>query len=399
MTCLNTRAIHAGRHADPAGAVVEPIVQSSTFRQTAVGQPQGYTYSRTANPTRAAFERRLGALEDAPPAVAFASGLAAISSLFLALLERGDHVVVSDVVYGGTVRLLRDVLQEFGVSATYVDTADPENIRAAITSRTKLVFLETPGNPTLRLADIPAIAAITRTHEIALIVDNTVLTAALQAPLDLGAAVSLYSTTKFVEGHNATIGGAIVSRDAALLERIRFVQNAVGAPLAPFESWLTARGLTTLPLRVRAHSEHAVAVARWLEPHPAVERVHYPGLASFPQHDLAARQHLDHGGLLAFELRGGTDPAIRLLNTVRLCTLAENLGAVETLITHPASMTHGDVDPEHRAAVGITDGLIRLSVGLENPDDIITDLEQALKRIESATPVAVAANGGIGGGA
>jgi len=379
-TDIATRAIHAGLDPDPAtGALLTPIHQTTTYRQDAVGVDRGYTYSRAGNPTVAALEKRLGALEDAPPAVCFASGMAAETALCLALLESGDHIIVSDVVYGGTVRLLRQILGRFGIETSFVDASTPNNARSAIRAETRLVFIETPANPTLKLTDIAAVADVCREAGVPLAVDNTFLTAILQQPLELGADISLYSTTKFIEGHNATIGGAIVSRDEALLEKLRFVRKTIGAIQSPLDAWLTVRGIGTLPWRIRQHSEHALRVAQWLEARPRVTVVNYPGLPSFPQHDLALRQQDASGGVLSFEIEGGVEAGIRFMNAVRLCALAENLGAVETLITHPASMTHGDVPREQRAAAGITDGLIRLSVGLESPDDIIADLAQALE--------------------
>ncbi|HEV8269552.1 MAG TPA: aminotransferase class I/II-fold pyridoxal phosphate-dependent enzyme, partial [Thermoanaerobaculia bacterium] len=279
-----TRAIHGGLFPDPStGAILTPIYQSTTFVQEAVGKDKGFTYTRSGNPTVSALERNLGELEHALPAVSFATGLAAISALFLTLLESGDHVVVSDVVYGGTVRLLRRVLERFGVRSSLADTSSPESLAAAITGRTKIVLVETPANPTLKLTDIAEAARVAHAAGALLAVDNTVLTPALQEPLELGADVSVYSTTKFIEGHNATVGGALVTRDADLRERLRFVQNAVGFPQSPFEAWLTLRGIKTLPLRMERHSEHALAVARFLEAHPRVTRVHYPFLDSCPR--------------------------------------------------------------------------------------------------------------------
>lgn len=375
----STRAVHAGQGPDPStGAILTPIFQTTTYVQQAVGVHKGHTYSRASNPTVSVLEACLGELEEAPPSVCFSTGLAAETALFLALLRSGDHVVVSEVCYGGTVRLLREVLSGLGVLSSFVDTRSPAAVAAALTPRTRLVFVETPANPTLALADIAALAAVTRRAGIPLAVDNTFLTPVLQRPLDLGADISVYSTTKHIEGHNSTVGGALTSRDGALLERLRFVRKSVGSIQSPFESWLTLRGIKTLPLRLRQHSAHAQEVAGWLESHPRVTRVLYPGLPSFPQHELAVRQQRGHGGVLAFEVDGGLAAGTALMNAVRLCALAESLGAVETLITHPASMTHGDVPREQRERAGVTDGLVRLSVGLEDPGDIIADLEQAI---------------------
>jgi len=360
-----TTAVHGGLTPDSAtGAVLTPIYQSTTYHQQAVGVHKGFTYSRAANPTVSALEAALGALEDTPPAVCFATGMAAISSLFLAILQSGDHVVVSDVVYGGTVRLFQQILANFRVEASFVDTSDPNAVARAIRPNTQLVFIETPANPTLKLTDITAIVKVAHHAGIKVAVDNTFLTPVLQRPLDLGANITLLSTTKYIEGHNSTVGGSIATRDEVLLERLRLVRKTLGCIQSPQESWLTLRGLKTLPLRLQQHSTNAQKVAEWLEQHPKVARVHFPGLASFPQLALAQTQQALPGRMLAF------------------CLLAENLGAVETLITHPVSMTHADVPRETRERTGISDGLVRLSVGLENPADIISDLETALAAIE-----------------
>jgi cystathionine beta-lyase/cystathionine gamma-synthase len=384
---FSTTAVRGGLRPDPTtGAVLTPIYQSTTYHQEAVGVHKGFTYSRAANPTVSALESALGALEDTPPAVCFSSGMAAISALFFATLKAGDHVVVSDVVYGGTVRLFQQILTNFGVEASFVDTADPQAVAQAIQPNTRLVFIETPANPTLKLTDIAAIANVAHAAGVRLAVDNTFLTPALQRPLDLGADISLLSTTKYIEGHNSTVGGSIATRDQALIECLRVVRKTLGCIQSPQESWLTLRGLKTLPLRLQQHSTNAQKVAEWLEQHAKVARVHFPGLATFPQFSLAGKQQALPGGILSFELKGGANAGIQLMNTVRLCLLAENLGAVETLITHPVSMTHGDVPREIRERTGVTDGLVRLSVGLENPADIIADLESALTAIEITEP-------------
>ena len=384
---FSTTAVRGGLKPDPAtGAVLTPIYQSTTYHQEAVGVHKGFTYSRAANPTVSALEAALGALEDTPPAVCFATGMAAISALFLAILKSGDHVVVSDVVYGGTVRLFQQILTNFGVEVSFVDTSDSNVVANAIQPNTRLVFIETPANPTLKLTDIAAIAQVAHAADVKLAVDNTFLTPVLQRPLDLGADISLLSTTKYIEGHNSTVGGSIATRDEILIERLRVVRKTLGCIQSPQESWLTLRGLKTLPLRLQQHSINAQKVAEWLEQHPKVAHVHFPGLASFPQFALAEKQQALPGGMLSFELKGGADAGIQLMNTVRLCLLAENLGAVETLITHPVSMTHADVPRDIRERTGITDGLVRLSVGLENPADIIADLENALAAIEVTEP-------------
>ena len=384
LDLFSTSVIHAGLSADPAtGALLTPIYQSTTYLQEAVGVHKGFTYSRADNPTVAALERALGALEGTPPAVCFATGMAAISALFLSILKSGDHAVISDVVYGGTVRLFQQILNGVGITASFVDTSRPGEVEHAITPQTKIVFIETPANPTLKLTDIAAIARVTKRAGVRLAVDNTFLTPVLQRPLELGADISVLSTTKYIEGHNATVGGSIATNDQALIDRVRLVRKTLGCIQSPLESWITLRGLKTLPVRMQRHSENALTVARWLEQHPSVERVYYPGLESFPQKELADRQQSLPGGMLSFEVRGGTEAGIAVMNSVKLCSLAENLGAVETLITHPASMTHADVPPETRAAIGISDGLVRLSVGLENPRDVIADLDQAFRAAAS----------------
>jgi cystathionine beta-lyase/cystathionine gamma-synthase len=374
-----TRAIHAGLQADPAtGAILTPIYQATTFVQEAIGRDKGYTYSRSGNPTVAALERNLGALEGALPAVCFATGMAALTALCLALLQAGDRVVVSDVVYGGTVRLLRRVLGPFGVRAELVDTSCSASLAAALAAETRLVLIESPANPTLKLTDIAAAAQLAHAAGALLAVDGTLLTPALQQPFALGADLVVHSTTKYLEGHNATLGGAVLARDQELVEKLRFVQNATGSIQSPYEAWLTLRGIKTLALRMERHSDNALTVARFLEADPRVTRVAYPWLDSFPQAALARRQQRAGGGMIAFEVTGGAAAGERVMNAVRLCALAENLGAAESLITHPASMTHAAIPEAERRVVGIADGLIRLSVGLEDPDDIVADLERAL---------------------
>lgn len=378
--CIETLALHAGTQPDPTtGAILTPIYQTTTYRQEAVGVDKGFTYSRAGNPTVAALERRLAALEGAEFATCFSSGLSATTALFLTLLKAGDRVVASEVCYGGTVRLLQQIFSSFGVQADFIDTSNEEAFKEALREPAKLVFIETPANPTLRLTDISLAAKLAHDADAVLIVDNTLLTPALQKPLDLGADVSLHSTTKFIDGHNATIGGALITRNKELHERFDLIRKSTGTIQAPFDAWLTLQGVKTLPLRIRQHSENALKVARFLEDHPRVTTLYYPGLESFPQHELATLQQASGGALIAFEVEGGTEAGIKLMNSVRLCSLAENLGSAETLITHPASMTHAAVRPEQREAAGITDGLVRLSVGLENPEDLIADLDQALQ--------------------
>jgi cystathionine beta-lyase/cystathionine gamma-synthase len=377
---LATLALHAGTSPDPAtGALLTPIYQSTTYVMEAVGSHKGFTYSRTANPTVSALERRLAALEGARHASCYGTGLGATAALALALLKAGDRALLSDVVYGGTVRLFQQVLSKFGVESEFIDAADPAAWGAALGRPARLVFIETPANPTLKLTDIEVVARLAHDAGAIVVVDNTLLTPALQRPLELGADIVLHSTTKFIEGHNATLGGALITNDADLHEKLTFLRNAIGAIQSPLNAWLTLQGVKTLPLRMERHSENALKVARFLEGHPKVTKIYYPGLESFPQHALALRQQRSGGALMAFEVEGGADAGVRVMNAVRLCALAENLGAAETLVTHPASMTHLAVPVEQRLATGITDGLIRISVGLENPDDLIADLRQALE--------------------
>jgi cystathionine beta-lyase/cystathionine gamma-synthase len=374
----STVAIHGGRSLDShASSILFPLYQTSTFVHDAVGVDKGFSYSRVSNPTVDALEKAIGALEQTPPAICFRTGMAAITTLLLSVLKAGDHAVISDVVYGGTMRLFREVLGNLGITASFVDTSDAANVEAAITPATRIVLIETPGNPTLKLTDIEAISRITKQHSVLLAVDNTFLTPILQRPLDLGADISILSTTKYIDGHNATVGGSIATRDEKLLERIRMIRKTLGTTQAPFEAWLTLQGIKTLPVRLRLHCEGASLIARWLEKHPAVEYVYYPGLDSFPQKALAEKQQRAPGAIISFELKAGKEAAIRALNNVKLCSRAESLGGLETLITHPSSTTHADVDPELRCRLGISDSLIRLSVGLEAPEDIIADLEQA----------------------
>ena len=376
---FETLALHAGTTADPVtGAMLTPIYQTTTYRQEAVGKDKGFKYSRSGNPTVSALERRLAAIEGAEFATCYSTGLAATTALFLALLKSGDRVVSSQAVYGGTVRLLRQTLAPFCVQAAFVDTSNADAFAKALQKPTRLVFIETPANPTLKLTDVDLASRLAKKAGALLVVDNTLLTPALQRPFDLGADIVLHSTTKFIEGHNATVGGALITRDASLHDQFLFTRNTIGTIQSPFAAWLTLQGVKTLPLRMARHCENAGRIARFLESHPRITRLVYPGLESFPQFELARRQQSAGGALIAFEVEGGVEAGVHLMNSVRLCALAENLGAAETIITHPVSMTHGAVPPEQRAAAGITDGLVRLSVGLENPDDIIADLEQAL---------------------
>jgi cystathionine gamma-lyase len=375
---LDTLAIHAGQTPDPVtGAVMPPIVLSSTFAQDGPGKHKGFEYARSDNPTRRTLEHCLAALEGAAYGLAFASGCGAMSTL-LSTLRPGDHVVACDDVYGGTFRLLDKVFQPFGIQTTWVDLSDMSRLPAAMRPETKLVWLETPTNPMLKLLDIRAAARITRTHGAKLVVDNTFATPMLQQPIALGADVVVHSTTKYLNGHSDVVGGAILSSDEELVTRIRFLQNAMGAVPSPFDCFLVLRGVKTLPVRMERHCKNALALASWLEAQPQVERVYYPGLASHPQHALASTQMRGYGGMISFALKGGMAAARRLLESVRIFVCAESLGGVESLIEHPALMTHGSIPRETREALGISDGLIRISVGLEAESDLRADLAQAL---------------------
>ncbi len=379
-----TRAIHAGQIPDPTtGAVTIPIYQTTTYAQEAVGVHKGYTYSRTGNPTVSALEENLNELEGGAGCACFSSGMAAITAVF-STLSLGDHVLISEVVYGGTPRLCNNILSRFGIKSTYVDTSNIEATRNAITENTRLIFVETPANPTLKLSDIKALSEIKGNAK--LVVDNTFLTPAIQRPIELGADIVIHSTTKYIEGHNSTIGGAVVSNSKKDNEDVKFIQNATGSILTPFNAWLTIRGLKTLELRMRKHSENAQIVAEYLEDHPKVSKVLYPGLASFSQAFLAKKQNNSkngYGGMLAFELKGGVEAGLKFAKSLSFLTLAENLGAIETMVTHPATMTHAAMGKEAREKAGITDGLIRVSVGLEDPQDIVEDLDRAIKSATS----------------
>jgi cystathionine beta-lyase/cystathionine gamma-synthase len=370
-----TRAIHAGQEPDPGtGAVAVPIYQTSTFAQEAVGVHKGYEYARSGNPTRAALETALAALDGGRHGLAFASGLAAETTVSL-LLSAGDHVICGDDVYGGTYRLFDKIFKRLGLTFDYVDTSDTARVAAAIRPATKLIWLETPTNPLLKLADITAIGELARPRGIITVVDNTFATPYFQRPLELGADISLYSTTKYLGGHSDVVGGALALNDDGLHERLKFLQNAAGGVPGPFDSWLVLRGLKTLALRMRAHEANALAIARFLSEHPAVERVVYPGLPSHPQHELARRQMSGFGGMISLVLKGGEAAGREMVRRTRLFTLAESLGGVESLIELPAAMTHASVAGSPLEVPG---GLVRLSVGIEEQDDLIADLEAAL---------------------
>jgi cystathionine gamma-synthase len=370
-----TRAIHAGQEPDPGtGAVTVPIYQTSTFAQDAVGVHKGYEYARSGNPTRTALETALAALDGGQHGLAFASGLAAETTVAL-LLSAGDHVICGDVVYGGTYRLFDKIFRRLGMCFDYVDTSDAERVAAAMRPQTKLIWLETPTNPLLKLADIAAIADLARSRGIITVVDNTFATPYFQRPLELGADISLYSTTKYLGGHSDVVGGAAVLNDSELYERLKFLQNAAGGVPGPFDSWLVLRGLKTLAVRMRAHEANALAVARFLAEQPSVDRVIYPGLATHPQHKLAQRQMSGFGGMISIVLKGGEAAGRAMVQRTKLFTLAESLGGVESLIELPAAMTHASVAG---SPLEVPAGLVRLSVGIEDEADLIADLAAAL---------------------
>lgn len=372
-----TICIHAGQQPDEAtGAIITPIYQTSTYVQEEVGKHKGYEYGRTQNPTRAALEANIAAIEGGKAGYAFASGMAAINAI-TTMLQSGDHVVVTDNTYGGTFRLFDKVLTKFQLAFSYVDTSRLEEIERAITPKTRMIFVETPTNPVLRLTDLAGVAEISRKHKLTLVVDNTFASPVLQRPIEFGADLVVHSTTKYLNGHSDSVGGVVVAVRDEHIEWLKFIQNAAGGILSPFDSWLVLRGTKTLALRMKQHNENGQRLADYLEAHPKVARTIYPGLASHPQHDLAQRQMRGFGGMLTFELESEA-AARRMLGRVRLMSLAESLGGVETLISHPASMTHASVPAERRAAIGLTDAMVRISAGVEDAEDLIEDLEQAL---------------------
>jgi cystathionine beta-lyase/cystathionine gamma-synthase len=378
---FSTVCIHAGQVPDPStGAIIVPIYQTSTYVQDALGQHKGYEYARTQNPTRAALEANIAAIEKGVAAFAFASGMAAEGAV-MTLLQSGDHVVVTDNTYGGTYRLFERVLRKYQLDFSYVDTSDITQIEAAIRPATKMLFLETPTNPVLRLTDLEAACDAAHARGVFVVVDNTFASPYVQRPIEFGADIVVHSTTKFLNGHSDSIGGIVVAVRADHIEWLRFVQNAEGAILGPMDSWLVLRGTKTLPVRMERHNANAQALAEFLAAHPKVKKIHYPGLTTHPQHALAKRQMRGFGGLISIAL-GSLENARTVLNSVRLMALAESLGGVETLISHPATMTHGSVPAERRQEIGITDDLVRISVGIEDVEDLIADISQALERVQ-----------------
>jgi cystathionine beta-lyase/cystathionine gamma-synthase len=377
---FSTTAIHAGNEPDSAtGAVTVPIYQTSTYAQEGLGKHKGFEYARTQNPTRLAVERNIAALEGARFGYAFASGMAAIDAT-LRLVKAGEHVVVSDNTYGGTFRLFSRVLAGYGIEFSYVDTTDVLNVEAAIKENTKMVFVETPTNPVMMVTDLKAVSDVAHASGARVVCDNTFMSPYLQRPIEFGVDIVVHSTTKYLNGHSDSVGGVVVLNDEKDAEWLAFIQNSAGAILSPFDSWLVLRGTKTLAVRMEQHDATGRRVAAFLEEHPKVQKLYYPGSLSHRQHDLAKRQQKGFGGMVAFDT-GSLENARTVLESVRLCTLAESLGGVETLISHPATMTHASVLPETRARLGITDGLVRISVGIADAEDILADLDQALEKI------------------
>ena len=376
---FETKAIHTGQGPDPAtGATITPIYQTSTFTHEALGKHKGYEYTRTGNPTRTALESCLAALENGKHGLCYASGLAATANV-LCLLKAGDEVLAGDNLYGGTVRLFDKVFSNFNLKFIYVDGRDPKNFEKKVTEKTKLIWIETPTNPLLRLIDINAVSKIARKNKILLAVDNTFLSPYFQKPLEHGADIVHHSTTKYLGGHSDVVGGAVIINNDELYQKLKFYQNAVGAIPSPFDSWLVLRGVKTLAIRMKKHEENAMKIAEFLAQHKKVKSVNYPGLKSHPQYELAKKQMSGFGGMISFEVHGGKNAAKKLIESTKIFSLAESLGGVESLIGYPLTMTHAGIPDEHKKALGITESLIRISVGIEDVGDLIEDLRQALQ--------------------
>jgi cystathionine beta-lyase/cystathionine gamma-synthase len=381
---FSTKQIHAGVTPDPlTGSILTPIYQTTTYVQPSVDgyMSKGFTYSRSGNPTVRALELKLTELEDGVDCSCFGTGMAAVQGVMLAFLNAGDHAIISDVAYGGTYRLCTKVLSRFGVEFTFVDGSNLDDVAAAVRDNTKLFLTETPANPTMKCSDIAGISEIAKKAGAVHAVDNTFLTSYYQRPLELGADMSIYSTTKYMDGHNATVGGAVVSATEEHAEAVRFIQNSTGSIMSPQVAWLTSQGCKTMALRLDAQSANAMAIAEHLEAHPKVEQVCYPGLRSFAQHELASKQASGYGAMLWFEVKGGLAAGKKLMDNIEVFSLAENLGSVESLITHPVTMTHADVEEAERKRVGIIDGLVRVSVGLEDVEDLLEALDKALDQV------------------
>ncbi len=378
---FDTKVVRSGISPDPStGAIVPPIYQSATYVLEEVGKDKGYDYTRASNPTREMLENNLAALDGGKYGIYYSSGMAAVDSV-MKLLKSGDHIICSDDVYGGVSRLYNNLLVNYDLTFTYVNSSNPQEVEDAIQDNTKLIWIETPTNPLLKITDLDAVGKIAKKHGILYGVDSTFSTPALLRPLEFGADITMHSTTKYLSGHNQIIGGILITNDDELSEKFKFIQKTVGAVPSPFDCWLTLLGIKTLSLRVTRHCENAQAIAEFLEAHSKVERVTYPGLPSHPQYDIAKDQMDGFSGMISMELKGGIPAGISLMNGLELCSLAESLGAVETMITHPATMTHADVPKDERLARGLTDGLVRLSVGIEDKEDIIADLNQAFDKI------------------
>ncbi|MCB9637976.1 MAG: PLP-dependent transferase [Myxococcales bacterium] len=378
---FETKVVRATIEPDPTtGAIVPPIYQTATYVLPEVGKSRGYDYTRSSNPTRAQLESMLAVLEGTKHAVAYASGMSAVDAI-MKMFRPGDHIVSSDDVYGGVSRLFNRILSNYGIEFTYVDSSDVNNVAEAIRPNTKMIWLETPTNPLLKVTDIEAVAKIAKDHGILCGVDSTFATPALLRPAEYGVDIIMHSTTKYISGHNQIIGGVVMTNDDEIHKQLRFVQKSIGAIPSPFDCWLIIGGLRTLALRMERHCSNAMKVAEYLEGHEKVARVSYPGLPSHPGHEIAKRQMSAFSGMISFELKGGIPAGVALLNNVKLCALAESLGSVETMITHPATMTHAEVPKDERIARGLTDGLCRLSVGIEAVEDIIEDLERALEKV------------------
>ena len=376
---FDTKVVRAGIIPDPTtGSIVPPIYQTATYVLEEVGRDKGFDYTRASNPTRQVLEDNLAAIEGGKYGVAFSSGMAAVDTC-MKLLKSGDHVVCSDDVYGGVSRHFNKVLTNYGLSFTYVDTSQPETVRQAIRAETKMLWIETPTNPLLKVTDLTAMSDIAKDNGLYFGVDSTFATPVFLRPLEYGADIVMHSLTKYISGHNQIIGGLVVTNRDDIHERFKFIQKTIGAVPSPFDCWLTLSGVKTLHLRMARHAASALVVAQFLEDHPKVARVAYPGLPSHPQHDIAKAQMSGFSGMISFELKDGIEAGRTLMNTVELCGLAESLGSVETMITHPATMTHAEVPDDERRARGLSDGLVRLSVGIEDVDDIIADLDQALE--------------------
>ena len=378
---FDTKVVQAGITPDPTtGAILPPLYQTATYVLEEVGKDKGFDYTRSSNPTRQVMEEILAVLDGGKFGIAFASGMSAVDSC-MRLLKAGDHVICSDDVYGGVSRHFNQILVNYDLHFTYVDSSNSANIENAIQSKTKLIWIETPTNPLLKITDLEAVGNIAKKHNILFGVDSTFATPVFLRPLEFGADLVMHSTTKYLSGHNQLIGGVVITNQEDLFDQLKFVQKSIGAVPGPFDCWLTILGIKTLDLRMKKHDSNAQTVAEYLEAHPKILSVTYPGLPSHPAHETAKKQMSGFSGMISFELTGGIPAGKIVMNSVKLAKLAESLGAVETMITHPATMTHADVPKDEREARGLTDGLVRLSVGIENPDDIIADLEQALNRV------------------